>query len=302
MSPFGAKVKLRICSALVFSLAMVFTFTAVTSSKADTNPSTAIDAANELIDAANAAIDAALAAADAADAATASAQDASDAAAAARSDLSKIPAQIEKLDIAYKNATTALAIATSAFDKSRDLVTQLQVTLNASTSAVEKMRISSTISKLANPVLILRSSISKLTSQAKNIDGSRLSLLAAREQLLTNSNDINVPTPAPVSTPAPALTQEDDPFLADDGEEEEPSITLSVKREKSDKYLIAIVSNLPDENLIVLASKRGAKTIKYSVTTGESGAIQLRTTRNLNGYTLKVVYSGITLDSLLVKV
>jgi hypothetical protein len=287
------KARLRIFPAIVFSLTMVLTFTAITSSKADTDPSAAIDSANEAVDAANAAIDASLAAADAADAATASAQDASDAAASARSDLLKIPTQIEKLDVAYKSATAALAVATSSLDKARTLVTQLQTALNASTNAAEKMRISSTISKLANAVLILSNSKSRLTTQLKSIESTKVDLLAAREQILANSNN--------VTTPAPVLTQDDDLLLDDEGIEEEPSISMSVKREKTGKYVIRLISNLPDENLSILASKRGTKTIKYAVKTGESGAIQLRTSRNLNGFTLKVMYSGMTMDTLQVR-
>ena len=88
------------------------------------------------------------------------------------------------------------------------------------------------------------------------------------------------PSTAPVQT------------IDDDGSEELPTGTLKVKKEASGKFLISISSNLSEEKVTLTASRKGKATIRFSATTNEDGAVQIRTTRNLSGYTLKLIFDG----------
>jgi hypothetical protein len=102
-----------------------------------------------------------------------------------------------------------------------------------------------------------------------------------------NSDTIGTnPSTAPVET------------IDDDGSEELPTGTLKVKKEASGKYLISISSNLSEEKLTLTASRKGKTTIRFSATTNEDGAVRIRTTRNLSGYTLKLIFDGQSLKTI----
>jgi hypothetical protein len=83
-----------------------------------------------------------------------------------------------------------------------------------------------------------------------------------------------------------------------DGEEVAPEANLKVKKDNVGRITITITSNLPEEAVIVTASKKGSKSIRYSVTTNDSGRASLRTTRNLSGYTLTLRFDSEILDQL----
>ena len=83
-----------------------------------------------------------------------------------------------------------------------------------------------------------------------------------------------------------------------DGEEVAPEANLKVKKDNAGRITFTITSNLPEEVVIVTASKKGSKSIRYSVTTNDSGRASLRTTRNLNGYTLTLRFDSEVLDQL----
>ena len=83
-----------------------------------------------------------------------------------------------------------------------------------------------------------------------------------------------------------------------DGEEVVPEANLKVKKDNSGRITFTITSNLPEEAVIITASKKGSKSIRYSVTTNDSGRASLRTTRNLSGYTLTLRFDSEVLDQL----
>ena len=151
-----------------------------------TQSTTSIDL-DPVADAANAATDAALAAADAGDAAAAAAQDASDSARPDGRDLMTINTQIQNLDTGYKNAAATLAKISIELDKARAQITQFQKTMNAATNSAIKQRLAVAISKLANAVLVLNSSKTKLEFQVKVIESRKNTLLSARDQFISNS-------------------------------------------------------------------------------------------------------------------
>jgi hypothetical protein len=87
--------------------------------------------------------------------------------------------------------------------------------------------------------------------------------------------------------------------LESDGEEiEEPPVAeLAAKRESSGKYLISIKSNIYEDQLMVKATKKGAKLILFKVLTNGNGKAAIRTTRNLVGYKLNLYIDDLFLDS-----
>lgn len=89
----------------------------------------------------------------------------------------------------------------------------------------------------------------------------------------------------------------DDEPIEDDGVEEDPTGNLKVKKESTGKYLLSVSSNLEDEDISIVATKKGSKAIRFSVATKANGSIQIRTTRNLSGYSLKLIFEGQTLKT-----
>jgi hypothetical protein len=83
-----------------------------------------------------------------------------------------------------------------------------------------------------------------------------------------------------------------------DGEEVVPEANLKVKKDNAGRITFTITSNLSAEAVIITASKKGSKSIRYSVTTNDSGRASLRTTRNLSGYTLTLRFDSEVLDQL----
>ena len=89
--------------------------------------------------------------------------------------------------------------------------------------------------------------------------------------------------------------------LNDDGIEVDPTAVLTVARLNNGKYTIKVDSNLESEAVLIYASKKGSKTIKFSANTGATTQLKITTSRNLKGYTLVVRFNGDVLDKFLVK-
>ena len=107
----------------------------------------------------------------------------------AQRDLATSADQTAALDAEYAAATAALTSTTEALDKARAQVTQFQATMNASTNAAEKQKLATAVSKLANAVLVLSGSRSKLSAQVKDLEAKKALLQAAPEQLKSNATD-----------------------------------------------------------------------------------------------------------------
>lgn len=91
--------------------------------------------------------------------------------------------------------------------------------------------------------------------------------------------------------------------LADeDGVEEDPEGTLTVTYSSSlARFILRVESNLPEESLSVRATKRGAKSLRFTINTDEDGVGGLRTRTKLSGYTLTLLYGTTKLDTFRVK-
>jgi hypothetical protein len=107
----------------------------------------------------------------------------------AQSDLANVSEQTAALDSEYATATAALASTSAALDKARTQVTQFQATMNASTNAADKQKLATAISKLANAVLVLSGSKTKLSAQVKDLEAKKALLASAPGQLKTNADD-----------------------------------------------------------------------------------------------------------------
>ena len=105
----------------------------------------------------------------------------------AQADLANVSDQTAALDAEYTAAAAALASTTAAYDKARTQVIQFQATMNASTNAADKL--AGAISKLANAVLVLSASKTKLSAQVKDLEAKKALLLGAPGQLKTNAAD-----------------------------------------------------------------------------------------------------------------
>ena len=107
----------------------------------------------------------------------------------AQADLANVSDQTAALDTEYTAAVAALATTSAALEKARGQVTQFQATMNASTVAADKQKLAGAISKLANAVLVLSGSKTKLATQVKDLEAKKALLLSAPGQLKTNADD-----------------------------------------------------------------------------------------------------------------
>lgn len=111
--------------------------------------------------------------------------------------------------------------------------------------------------------------------------------------LNSTSGTLGTSTSTENTTPvAPVITVEDE------GLEEPPSGTVKVKKEASGKYLLAVSSNLLEEKVTLTASRKGKAIIRFSAATNEDGAVQIRTSRNLSGYSLNLSFDGQSLKTI----
>lgn len=87
-----------------------------------------------------------------------------------------------------------------------------------------------------------------------------------------------------------------------EGLEEEPQATLSIAYSNSQaRFIIKVESNLPEESLTIRATKKGAKSLRFTVSTNEEGTGGLRTKTKLSGYTLVLSFDSIKLDTVRVR-
>lgn len=94
----------------------------------------------------------------------------------------------------------------------------------------------------------------------------------------------------------------DDSLSESDGIEEEPQGELVATFNNSlNRFVIRVESNLPDESLVVRATKKGAKSLRFTLTTDEDGSGGIRTRTRLSGYTLVLYFGSQKLDQVRVR-
>jgi hypothetical protein len=112
-----------------------------------------------------------------------------DAAVKARTDLADVATQTAELDKQLTVATDALTKTTAALDNAKVQINKSRTTLNVTTNAAEKLALSNAISKLANAILVLTTSRSKLDTQVRDLISKKALLASAPEQLAANVTD-----------------------------------------------------------------------------------------------------------------
>jgi chromosome segregation ATPase len=104
----------------------------------------------------------------------------------ARSTVANSSEQVAELDAEYQKAVAALATVTTAYDNARAQVTKSQAAMNAATVASEKQALATALSKLANAVLVLSGSKSKLSAQVNDLEAKRELIASAPETFKEN--------------------------------------------------------------------------------------------------------------------
>jgi hypothetical protein len=88
-----------------------------------------------------------------------------------------------------------------------------------------------------------------------------------------------------------------DDTVESDGEEEGPTGSVEVVRERTGKYLIKITTDQESSAVVVRATRKGSKSIVFRATTNQSGSINIRTTRKLAGWTVTLLADNQVLAS-----
>ena len=107
----------------------------------------------------------------------------------AKTDLANVAAQTAELDTQLTAANDALAKTTAALDAAKAQAIKSKAALTTTTNSAEKLALSNALSKLANAILILTTSRSKLDSQVKDLISKKALLASAPDQLAANITD-----------------------------------------------------------------------------------------------------------------
>jgi len=102
-------------------------------------------------------------------------------------------------------------------------------------------------------------------------------------------------TPTTAATPSVSPRPVSETSL--EGQDEDPRGSLTVRRTDNGRYRIALTTNLESEDVVIRATKKGAKTIRFQVTLNEDGRAVILTSRNLVGYRLALIFGEDSLDS-----
>jgi hypothetical protein len=106
-----------------------------------------------------------------------------------KKNLADVGTQIAALDEELASATAALTKTTTALDNAKAQIIKSRNILTTTTNAAEKLALSGAVSKLANAILVLTASRSKLDSQVKDLVSKKALIASAPEQLAENIDD-----------------------------------------------------------------------------------------------------------------
>lgn len=93
-----------------------------------------------------------------------------------------------------------------------------------------------------------------------------------------------------------ASSSADTTVVEDDGEEEDPAGSIRVRKTGA-QYSLIIRTNISSDEIRVTAIKKGAKTIRWTVSTNDSGNVTIKSSRQLSGYRVTLNYQEFELDS-----
>jgi hypothetical protein len=143
---------------------------------------------------------------------------------------------------------------------------------------------------------------SNLPTSAPNVSAPTTNLPPTTGGVVAQPNIPNAPSNSGSSSTQVASEKvkqnKEDLFPDADGEEEAPEATLTVTYSKSlARYIVKVDSNLAGESLVLRGVKKGAKSLKFTLTTDEDGVAGVRTKTKLAGFTLSVYFGSTKLDS-----
>jgi len=106
-----------------------------------------------------------------------------------KANLADVGTQIEALDVELAAASAALTKTTAALDNAKAQITKSRAILATTTNSSDKLALSGAVSKLANAILVLTASRSKLDGQVRDLVSKKALLASAPEQLAENIDD-----------------------------------------------------------------------------------------------------------------
>jgi hypothetical protein len=112
-----------------------------------------------------------------------------DAAVKATTNLENIATQAAALDADLAAASAALDKTTASLNAAKAQLTTSRTIMNTTTNAAEKLALSNSVTKLANAILILTTSRTKLDTQVKDLISKKALLAGAPDQLKANVTD-----------------------------------------------------------------------------------------------------------------
>ena len=107
----------------------------------------------------------------------------------ARTNLADVTTQTAALDEELASASAALTKTTAALDAAKAQAIKSRAILSTTTNANDKLELSAAVTKLANAILVLTASRSKLDTQVKDLISKKALLASAPEQLAANLED-----------------------------------------------------------------------------------------------------------------
>ena len=162
-----------------------------------------------------------------------------------------------------------------------------------------------TASPSANPTASPSASSSTTSTSGDTSRGSGNSASAGSataKNSAPNNSTIQQPASGPkktsVDSTATPQSKVETPVIEDDGVEEDPTGSLRVKKTSASQYSIYVSTNISSEDVQVVATKKGFKTIRWTATTNELGKITIKTSRVLAGYKLTLSFEEEVLDIL----
>ena len=106
-----------------------------------------------------------------------------------KNNLADVGTQIAALDEELASASAALTKTSAALDNAKAQIIKSRAILTTTTNAADKLALSGAVSKLANAILVLTASRSKLDGQVKDLVSKKALLASAPDQLAANVTD-----------------------------------------------------------------------------------------------------------------
>jgi hypothetical protein len=104
-------------------------------------------------------------------------------------------------------------------------------------------------------------------------------------------------TTATTKPKSKATTTTTKPADFDDGTEEDELVADIQVKKLGSNYSIRITSNQENNEMQIVARRKGQKNISWTIKTDDSGAKRISTSRNLRGFTLFLRVDGETVDT-----